>query len=115
MMGAICVGPYKIVPSSPQEPPCGLGASASTLAAPPSRSIRFNVLAAKNASDRPSGDQNGSEAPSVPGKNRDRSDRNSRTQSRESSEASPTAATHKPSRDTAMDKRSRVAGALTSS
>ena len=54
------LGVNAIVPSSAQEPPRGCGASQSVTAAPPERAIFFIRPSAKNPTDWPSGDQNGS-------------------------------------------------------
>src|SRR5262247_1805141 len=56
-----------MMPSLFQAPPRGFGASASICEVPDARSIRFNLAAVKNASDRLSGDQNGRTALSDPG------------------------------------------------
>ena len=55
-----------MLPSACQVPPRPAGARASVCGAPPPRSMRFIVPAAKKPTERPSGDQNGYVAPSVP-------------------------------------------------
>src|SRR5690349_13155977 len=58
----------RIVPLRPHVPELTMaGTSHSGTAAPAGRSIRFNLPPAKNARDRPSGDQKTDVAPSVPG------------------------------------------------
>lgn len=60
-------GPNRIVPSAPQVPPVGEGASASGIAGPPLRSRRSSFPLAKKPIDLLSGDQNGHMPPSVAG------------------------------------------------
>src|SRR2546427_9581794 len=61
----------RIVPSLPHVPKAEMaGTSHKGTADPPGRSIRFSLPPAKNASDRPSGDQKTDTAPSVPGTTR---------------------------------------------
>src|SRR5256885_11518238 len=59
-----------MTPSALQVPPRFEGASQSTCGAASERSVLFSFPFAKNASERPSGDQNGYDAPSVPGTRR---------------------------------------------
>src|ERR1700732_1848599 len=59
-------GAKMITPSRFQLPPRPNGASQSVLAVPPSRLIFFSFPSAKKPSERPSGDQKGKVAPSVP-------------------------------------------------
>src|SRR6266850_7720359 len=61
------LGEKRIVPSAFQAPPRPLGASASTSTNPPERSAFLSFPFAKNPMDRPSDDQKGWVAPSVPG------------------------------------------------
>src|SRR5215203_3364230 len=64
-------GAKRIVPLLPHVPKCSIsGTSHSGTAGPPERSIRFSLPPAKNARDRPSGDQKTDDAPSVPGTTR---------------------------------------------
>src|SRR3954467_4425409 len=61
----------RIVPSLLHVPYSEItGTSHTVTAAPLGRSIRFNLPPAKNARDRPSGDQKTDRAPSVPGTTR---------------------------------------------
>ena len=59
-----------ITPSRFHDPPVVVlsasDASQMTMGELPVRSTRFSLLAEKNATERPSGDQNGRSAPSVP-------------------------------------------------
>ena len=57
----------RIVPSVPHVPPVALGISASVRTVPDARSIRRSCVGVMNPSERPSGAQNNSSAPSVPG------------------------------------------------
>src|SRR6478672_6164011 len=64
--------PNRIVPSGPQAPPLPADASVTALpisqsvwTAPPDAATRFSLSSWKNAMNLPSGDQNGSWAPSV--------------------------------------------------
>src|ERR1700676_320853 len=59
-------GPKRMIPRSFQLPPVGKGASQSVTTGPPVAWTVFNLPSAKNPIDRPSADQNGSCAPSVP-------------------------------------------------
>ena len=60
-----------IVPSLFHAPPRGTGATdTSVFTDPPSMSMRFSLLSAKNPMDRLSGDQNGRDARSVPANGR---------------------------------------------
>src|SRR5215831_7351315 len=54
-----------MLPSSPQLPPRGVGASAKVTGAPPVTEIFFNLPSAKNPSHCSSGEKNGDEAPDV--------------------------------------------------
>src|SRR4029077_8879111 len=72
----------RIVPSFPQEPPSGEGVIASVRTDPPARSTRFSLASAKKPSDRPSGDQKGDDARSVPGTGCASGASNARTHSR---------------------------------
>ena len=60
----------QIVPSVPQLPPYGLGASQSTMGSPPDTATFFSLWSAKKPIQRPSGEKNGPKAPSVPGSTR---------------------------------------------
>ena len=64
------------MPASPE----ALGASDNVTTGPPAMSILLSASCAKKAMERPSGDQNGYEAPSVPCKSRDVSVSSGRTQ-----------------------------------
>src|SRR5262249_17356729 len=59
-------GAYTIVPSAHHDPPHGLAASASGRGAPPETATRRSLPPAKKATDRPSGEKNGSCAPRLP-------------------------------------------------
>src|SRR5688572_21415990 len=70
-----------IVPAAFQDPPRGPPASAMFRGGPPNISMRFSLPPAKKAMERLSGDQNGYNAPSVPGSSREISDSIGRSQS----------------------------------
>src|SRR5215472_16030547 len=59
-----------MVPSRFQLPPPSHGASATLTAGPPDTSMVLSLSFAKKPSERLSGDQNGLDAPSVPGNGR---------------------------------------------
>src|SRR5258708_34278705 len=63
--GACGAGEDRITPPGPQQPPRQSWASQITCVEPPFRSIVFNLLSAKNPSERLSGDQKGRIALSV--------------------------------------------------
>src|SRR5579863_554194 len=64
--GVLGAGVNRIVPSDPQAPPRGWGASARVCTAPPLASMILSFPWAKNPRLRLSGDQNGELASSVP-------------------------------------------------
>ena len=64
--GDVASGVYRIVPSAPQVPPRGWGASARVCTAPPLASMIRSLPCAKNPRLRLSGDQKGKLASSVP-------------------------------------------------
>src|ERR1700722_14458989 len=55
-----------MVLSAPHAPPRGFGASVTEETGPPATGIILSFPSAKNPRERPSGDQNGNVAPSVP-------------------------------------------------
>src|SRR5215469_622959 len=59
-------GVNRMIPPELQAPPLSIGASQSICSPLPSDSIRLSFPPAKNPIERPSGDQKGSAAPSVP-------------------------------------------------
>src|SRR6202521_1625263 len=65
--GACGVGENRSTPPGPQAPPRPSWASQIACTEPPFRSIVFNLLSAKNPSERLSGDQKGKIALSVSG------------------------------------------------
>src|SRR5713101_2193462 len=67
MRGACGFGENRITPPGPQAPPRPSWASQIACTEPPFSSIVFNLLSAKNPSERLSGDQKGKIAPSVSG------------------------------------------------
>src|ERR1039457_6539042 len=78
----VASGTNRMVPSRFQLPPASFRPlSATTTAGPPGASMDFSLPPAKNPSVRLSADQNGSAAPSVPGKARAASESRERTQS----------------------------------
>src|SRR6266545_3960164 len=77
-----------MTPSLFQVPPLPSPASQRASAGPPAASIFFNFPEAKKPIDRPSGDQNGYDASSVPGSARGASSSKERTQRRVLPEAS---------------------------
>src|SRR5215469_3682924 len=66
--GVLIEGAKTITPSRLQEPPRGRVASASVSGGPPEASTLFSFPPEKNPMLRLSGDQNGDDPPSVPGK-----------------------------------------------
>src|SRR5688572_24113222 len=67
---AAAVGVKMIDPSAFHAPPLPSGTSAMVRGSPPLISTIFSLSSAKKAIDRPSSDQNGYSAPSVPGSDR---------------------------------------------
>ncbi len=65
--GETDAGLNRMVPSGAHAAGCGEELSASICRFPPLNSTVFNLPLAKNPSERPSGDQKGAAAPSVPG------------------------------------------------
>jgi hypothetical protein len=65
--GPLMFGPNTMLPSGPHVPPRPSGASHRVTGGPPASATSFSLPSAKNASDAPSGDQNGNAALSVPG------------------------------------------------
>ena len=67
-MASPSIDENRIWPSAPQVPENPMVSRTSQIdtGAPPRRSIRRSLVPAKNASERPSGDQNSDVAPSVP-------------------------------------------------
>src|SRR5580704_3097832 len=97
-------GAKMMTPRAFQSPPRPKGASASATAGPPSSLIFFNLPSAKNPIERPSGDQNGKEAPSVPSIGSADNLLSSRTQTRASAfESTATNASFVPSVLSATD------------
>jgi hypothetical protein len=78
-IGERVLGANRIVPSAPQLPPTPTSASHKVCTGPPAASTRFSIPPAKKASERPSGDQNGCRAPSVPASGSARSESSGRT------------------------------------
>src|SRR5215831_13040853 len=70
-----------MVPAPFQLPPPSTGASATTTAGPPDTAMVLSLLSAKYPSELLSADQNGSDAPSVPGSGRAGGEPRERTQS----------------------------------
>src|SRR5688572_2248252 len=91
-----------IVPSRLHEPPRAAGASQRTVAGPPAMSIRFSLSPAKKPSVRPSGDQNGKTAPSVPATDRADDESSERTQIVVAPSSEAVNATDLPSGDNAI-------------
>src|SRR6185503_3951195 len=99
-------------PSLLQEPPRPLGASHMVCGDPPLAATLLSLRPARNPRYRLSGDQNGNDAPSVPGTGRASSDARGRTQSwvRPSSSVAVNART-RPSGETASAPRLVFSGA----
>src|SRR5262245_65067360 len=66
--GPVTLGANTMTPSAFHVPPLPLVAAVSVCGAPPPRSNRLSAPGAKKPTERPSGDQKGAVAPSVPGK-----------------------------------------------
>ena len=76
---AVCVGATTIEPSDAQVAPRGLPPmSATSITGPPPTAILVSLRCVKNASQRPSAEKNGCQAPSVPGNRRSSGSRSSR-------------------------------------
>ena len=90
-------GAKTITPSRFHVPPRGVAASHRVCAGPPARAIFLSLPCAKNPRFRPSGDQNGNVAPSVPGIGRASSESSGRTQRRVGPPSSLTKARLRPS------------------
>jgi hypothetical protein len=98
-----------MIPSRFQEPPKPDGASHNATNPVPTASIRFSFPLAKNPIDFPSGDQNGCDAPSVPGSGCAERPSSGRThKSLLPSADVATKASRLPSADTAIGLASRV-------
>src|SRR4051812_5963430 len=76
----VTFGANKILSSAPHDPPSPRSAGASVIGRVPSSVNFFRDPPAKNATARPSGDQNGNDASSVPGSIRDSDAASARTQ-----------------------------------
>src|ERR1700720_3334236 len=74
------LGTKMMLPSLLQLPPTGKGASQSVKTGPPRALTVFNLPSAKKPTDRPSGDQKGCDARSVPTRGSADSDFNGRNQ-----------------------------------
>ena len=61
--GPPLLGANTMTPADPQVPPRGSDTAASSRGSPPARSMRWSFESAKNATARPSGEKNGSDAP----------------------------------------------------
>src|SRR2546428_13580387 len=99
-----------IVPSRFHAPPRPPGASARICTAPRSTSIRFIFPSAKNPTDWLSGDQKGSEAPSVPAKARPETESSGRTHNLDCPSEVATNTIFCPSGEIAIDAGSAVGG-----
>src|SRR5262245_52871329 len=93
----------RMTPARLQDPPVPRWEFASTRTEPPSTSIRFNLLSAKNPIDRLSGDQNGNWAPSVPGSGRAAPESSGRNHIRDCRSVLATKATARPFGEIATD------------
>src|SRR5262249_42741566 len=86
----------------------------STCGAPPAMSMRFSLPSAKNPTDALSGDQNGYDAPSVPGSSCAATESNGRSQSWDLLSWDAKNTRLRPSGEIANDVGSSVEGVLTS-
>src|SRR6266511_6033843 len=81
-----------MTPLGPQLPPRAFDAGQTNATGPPESGVVFSCSSAKKPIERLSGDQNGANAPSVPGMNRDSSLSRGRTEIRDTP-SSPAATT----------------------
>src|SRR5215207_109376 len=105
----------RIVSSDSQAPPKRLALGAITWTTPLSTSTRFRSVLTENPTDRPSGDQNGNFAFSVPASGRGVVLLSVRSHKRDLPPDAPTNASVRPSGEIASDVGAIVAGVLTSS